>query len=299
MDQGTRKTLRNMSVYFQNILTDEKKLSRDLIFSKRHTDVEYFNIASILMQRENAQYVQSLENWQKYKADAVPQKLQRPVAVFIPAIHDNAITLDAYRVFDIEQIILTEQEKIDFLADNRSHLYRVMKEVTIQKIINLCGDKNNWRNELITEYLNTFTFFQKADIQIKNLYSSCLHFTFQEELDEKDVEIKLCKEIEKNEYRRIYKNIHEALSGFHFFFIDFIKTYAVYEKEKKERMKLEMDQNLNIKELMDRTRKIKKGEQIIYPDINSMEIHDTYEEERPQKLTADEENMADIVIDLP
>lgn len=296
MDQGTRKTLMNMASYFQDVLHDEEKLGRDLLFSKKHTDIEYYNIASIMMQKENAQYVMSLENWKKRNNKIVPQKLQRPLAVFIPDIQDNVITFKSYRVFDIEQVVMNEQDKIDLLAKNRSHLYRVMQEVTVQKIINLCGDKKNWRNEMITEYLNSLPFYNKAEQKIRELYLTCLHFTFQEELDEKDIKIRITK-IEKNECRRIYKNVHEAIAGFHFFFIDFIKIYAVYEKERKERMMMEMDKTMSLKDLVNRAKKIKRGEKIIYPEVNDIEIFDSYEKDNPQKLTAAEESMADMVVD--
>ena len=65
MQKNITNMLDYLPVYMKAALKKEEILLNDLYFLKRHTDIEYTNIAAVMMQRSNAQYVMSIDNWKK------------------------------------------------------------------------------------------------------------------------------------------------------------------------------------------------------------------------------------------
>ncbi len=277
--------LNHITLYMKAALKKGDVLMRDLYFSKRHTDMEYVNIAAIMMQRNNAQYVMSIDNWKNIFQDKeIQKKLERPLTVLIPDVCKGTISYKAYRVFDIEQLNISQQVKNDFMSEHRSHLSLLIEEYTKQKIINLCGDKKYWRSELIKTYLEKFTFYEKAEKPIKKLYYRCLKSAFFEELEFTGKnELKVELEIQDFEARRIYKNIHELIAKFHFFFSDFVSNRAIREKERWEKLMLIRDSKAGIEDRIRRASEIKTGiRQRNQPETKkkdvSVEFYEDYEE---------------------
>lgn len=262
MQKNITNMLDYLPVYMKAALKKEEILLNDLYFSKRHTDIEYTNIAAVMMQRSNAQYVMSIDNWKKVFPEImeIQKKLERPVTVLVPDVREGVICFTTYKVFDIEQLDIPKQAMNDFMSEHKSHLALMIKEYTKQKIINLCGDKKYWRGELLNTYLQQFVFYEKAGKQLKGFYYRCLKAAFFDELDFPGKnELKIGIEISDSEVRRIYKNIHELIAKFHFFFSDFVSNRAKREKERWEKLMILRDSREGIEDRIKRAVAIKQG----------------------------------------
>ena len=216
MDKGIKGVLNHVKEYIKDVFLDKELLLRDLYFTKKHTDIEYFNQASILMQKQDVECVMSMKCWkQEFQKEVQSKKLERGIAVLIPTLQEETITLRPYRVFDIHQLDLSKEEKNNYLLEHRSHLSIVIRTSNIQEYLKICNEIR-WQKEMLVSYLKTFIFFKKSTQELQNFYYQCLVSTFNEELKITKQPIIEMINIKENECRRVYKNLHELISKLHF-----------------------------------------------------------------------------------
>lgn len=111
---------------------------------------EWFNIVSILYQRENATCVETVKNYSKIiKEEAFPIKGEKGIALFSPFIeNDKRLKWKIIKAFDISQMQIQECNK-------RTNQYDKMIENIENQNLNNCIE--NWLCETIKNYALTFS----------------------------------------------------------------------------------------------------------------------------------------------
>lgn len=243
-NEKTYKMMDEIVKFIPKIFENEKLLKKHLSCMRYWSDLEWFNILSILYQFPDATNVRTTQAWNKVlNKELYPKRSERGIQIFLPLYRGDTIGWKIVKVFDISQIQTFIKPKLT------SYLQLTVNDINIKY---LKHGEDGWQKQLILNAMKKTSMFKKLNKAEISYAMNCVIVACGDLLlfkvsDIVDLDLKNPQNVDFD-YVKLYKFIKETITGLPDCLLEYVDTVDAKEKKKKEIAEAIRFSNMNIKQ---------------------------------------------------
>lgn len=247
-----------------NVFTNAKQLTTNLIVMKYNPTFEWFNCARISKNAETDDdiFVNTKEGWENFLGTEIAEqgkeemnRCRVPLLYPLYLLETRRIEWDILNTYPLRAFLIHQKPELQ----HKSAIEKVLEK---HKFENICPYlKAGWHKMMFQQYLSTFQFFYEASNEMKEYYVKMLIISFGSNL--KIPEEKGTYRLPENctlKEEMVYRNIHELVTTFHTFFAYFLSVLQDMQPRMKEIGYLK---DVNMYNGLDMLDKLEKNEPLI------------------------------------
>lgn len=197
-------------------------------FMRCFPDIEWFNIAAILLQKPDAVFVKSKASWDEYcDKNVLIKKSAKAIRTAVPSVVNNLLDFDLIPLFDISDINYTGEVVISSPIKIKVDSYD-----GVSRINNLFSNINTSFSECLISNISDHPFFLMQKESIQKIIIQYVLKSVESFLDEK-ITVESIEEIENP--LEVYHFIYECISLIPNFIDEALSSIVYREQELKSK----------------------------------------------------------------